>query len=219
MFILSYPTASARHTVVNASRSPRARLQWALSRGRHASSPVGASRWAPPTRTAVHRPSHLRMDVGEGDRAPDFTLQTASGESVSLSSYRGKPVLVYFYPKADTPGCTTQARDLNASLSELDAAGLTVIGVSRDPLPDLEAFRDKYNLQFPLASDGDGHVTEAYGVWKLRKMFGKEFMGIERSSFIVKDGKIVKAWRGVKSDQHLEWVKRSLKELDASAAP
>ena len=115
-------------------------------------------------------------------------------------------------------GCTTQARDLNASLSELDAAGLTVIGVSRDPLPDLEAFRDKYNLRFPLASDSGGQVTEAYGVWKLRKKFGKEFMGIERSSFIIKDGKIVKAWRDVKSDQHLDWVKRSLKELDASAA-
>jgi peroxiredoxin Q/BCP len=114
-------------------------------------------------------------------------------------------------------GCTTQACDLRDNIEALNQVQAVVIGVSRDPVADLAKFRKDHRLNFYLASDADGLVTEAYGVWKLRKMMGREFMGIERSTFIIKDGVIKKVWRGVKAAEHLDWVKRSLEELKMSA--
>jgi thioredoxin-dependent peroxiredoxin len=128
-----------------------------------------------------------------GDPAPTFTLPDQSGDQVSLDSFRGRQVLVYFYPKADTPGCTKQACALRDSLGSVGTAA--VIGISPDPPQRQAAFDTKYGLGFPLLSDVDHAVAELYGVWVKRSMYGREFMGIERSAFLVgEDGNLEEVW-------------------------
>ena len=154
------------------------------------------------------------MTAAVNEMAPDFTLPASSGEDVSLSQYRGKKhVVLYFYPKDMTPGCTTQAcdfRDRHEDFSDVDAV---ILGVSPDPLDRHEKFIDKHGLPFLLLADEDHKVAEEYGVWKLKKNFGKEYMGIERSTFIIdKEGKIVKEWRKVKVKGHVEEALEFIKE-------
>ncbi|HXW81290.1 MAG TPA: thioredoxin-dependent thiol peroxidase [Acidimicrobiales bacterium] len=132
-----------------------------------------------------------RLQVG--DAAPAFSLPDQSGNEVSLASFRGRQVLVYFYPKADTPGCTTQACALRDALGSIGTTA--VIGISPDPPKRQAAFDQKYGLGFPLLSDADHAVAEAYGVWVKRSMYGREYMGIERSAFLVgEDGKLQQVW-------------------------
>src|SRR5215212_7673184 len=121
----------------------------------------------------------------EGAAAPDFSMPASGGRTVSLEALRGRPFLLYFYPKADTPGCTKQACGLQETLPQLGRTGLTVIGVSPDPMPPIEKFAKKFGLEFPLASDADHKVAEAYGVWVEKSMYGKTYMVMERSSFLV----------------------------------
>jgi peroxiredoxin Q/BCP len=129
----------------------------------------------------------------EGAPAPAFSLQDQSGEQVALASFAGKKVLVYFYPRADTPGCTKQACGLRDVLPELD--DVVVVGISPDQPPALAKFDTKYELGFPLLSDADHAVAEAYGVWGERSMYGRKFMGIIRSAFLVgEDGSLLRAW-------------------------
>ncbi len=143
------------------------------------------------------------MSLDAGARAPDFTLPASGGRTVSSAALRGKPYVLYFYPKADTSGCTKEACAFQEALPELDKLGLTVIGVSRDPVRALDRFAEKYSLEFPLASDAEGGLTEAYGVWVEKSMYGKKYMGIERSTFLIdNDGKIAKVWPKVKVDGH-----------------
>jgi peroxiredoxin Q/BCP len=143
------------------------------------------------------------MDLEIGDIAPDFTLPDQSDNPVTLSQLRGKPVVIYFYPKADTPGCTTQAcgiRDHSADYAELDA---TVLGISPDPVKPIAKFADKYDLGFTLLSDADHSVAEAYGVWVEKSMYGKTYFGNERSTFVLgTDGKITHIFRKVKPAEH-----------------
>jgi thioredoxin-dependent peroxiredoxin len=128
-----------------------------------------------------------------GDTAPAFSLPDQSGEEVALANFRGRQVLVYFYPKADTPGCTTQACSLRDALGSIGTTA--VIGISPDPPKSQAAFDKKYGLGFPLLSDAGHAVAEAYGVWVKRSMYGREFMGIERSAFLVgEDGKLQQVW-------------------------
>ncbi|MCR2821979.1 thioredoxin-dependent thiol peroxidase [Lederbergia panacisoli] len=148
------------------------------------------------------------------DLAPDFTLPASNGEQVSLADYHGKShVVLYFYPKDMTPGCTTQAcdfRDFHKDFSDLD---VVILGVSPDPLAKHEKFIDKYNLPFLLLVDENHEVAEKYGVWKLKSMFGNEYMGIERSTFIInKEGILVKEWRKVKVQGHVEEALQFVKE-------
>ena len=132
-----------------------------------------------------------KLQVGE--RAPAFSLPDQSGQTVSLAGFRGRRVLVYFYPKADTPGCTTQACGLRDVLG--DVGGTAVVGISPDPPERQAAFDKKYTLGFPLLSDEDHSVAEAYGVWVERSMYGRKFMGIERSAFLVgPDGALEQVW-------------------------
>jgi peroxiredoxin Q/BCP len=142
-----------------------------------------------------------------GDQAPDFTLPDQHGDQVSLSSLRGKSVVLYFYPKADTPGCTTQAcgvRDHQASYSE---AGAVVLGVSPDPVKKVAKFDDKYGLGFPLLADEDHSVAESYGVWVEKSMYGRKYMGNERTTFVIgPDGVIQQVFRSVKPAEHDELV-------------
>ena len=147
------------------------------------------------------------MSIAVGDPAPAFTLPASRGRTASSAPLRGKPYVLYFYPKADTSGCTKQACAFQEALPQLGALGLDVIGVSRDPLRALDKFADKYGLDFPLASDEAGALTEAYGVWVEKSMYGKKYMGIERSTFLVgADGRVARVWPKVKVDGHAEEV-------------
>jgi thioredoxin-dependent peroxiredoxin len=152
--------------------------------------------------------------VQEGDAAPDFEMPASGGRMVSKSGYKGKPFLLYFYPKADTPGCTKEACAFQEALPQLGHIGIDVIGVSKDPMKAIEKFAEKYHLTFPLASDEGGSVCESYGVWGEKSMYGKTFMGIERASFLVdKHGKIAKIWPKVKVDGHAVEVLTAAKAL------
>ena len=142
-------------------------------------------------------------ELKPGDAAPAFTMAASGGREVSSDALGGMPYLLYFYPKADTPGCTRQACGIQEALPALGRLKLTVIGVSPDPLKLIEKFAQKFNLQFPLASDPDHAVAEAYGVWVEKSMYGKTYMGMERSSFLVgSDGRIRSIWRKVKPEAH-----------------
>jgi thioredoxin-dependent peroxiredoxin len=146
-----------------------------------------------------------------GDPAPDFTLPDADGNKVSLSSLRGQRVIIYFYPAAMTPGCTKQACDFRDSLASLSAAGLTVLGISPDGPAKLARFRDKEGLNFPLLSDADRSVLEAYGAFGEKMMYGKTTVGVIRSTFVVgPDGKIEHAYYGVKATGHVARLRKEL---------
>lgn len=152
--------------------------------------------------------------VAEGEKAPDFTLPTDGGGSVSLSALQGKPVIVYFYPKDDTSGCTKQAIGFSESKSEFDAAGATIIGISPDSAAKHDKFIAKYDLTIQLAADEEKTVAEAYGVWVEKSMYGKKYMGVERSTFLVAaDGTIAKAWRKVNVPGHVDEVLAATKAL------
>lgn len=154
------------------------------------------------------------MSVNEGDKAPDFTLPASGGRTVSLAAMKGKPFVLYFYPKANTSGCTREACDFQEALTQLGKAPLPVIGVSKDPMKSIESFAKKYGLTFPLASDEGSGVCEAYGVWVEKSMYGRKYMGIERSTFLVDgDGRIARAWRKVSVPGHAAEVIAAAKAL------
>ena len=141
--------------------------------------------------------------VEEGKPAPEFTLTSDAGQSVALSDFRGKPVVLYFYPRDDTPGCTKQACGIRDSWGEFEKRGAVVLGVSPDSETSHVRFKQKFGLPFTLLADPDHATAEAYGVWVEKSMYGKTYMGVERSTFVIDaDGKLVKAMRKVKPDTH-----------------
>lgn len=145
--------------------------------------------------------------IGAGDLAPDFTLPSDTAGDVTLSSYRGRSVVLYFYPKDLTSGCTIQACDLRDSLDRIEERDAVVLGVSPDPVEMHAKFRAKHDLNFPLLADEDHEVAEAYGVWKEKSMYGRKYMGIERSTFIIgPDGVVTHAWRAVPAKGHADLV-------------
>ena len=149
--------------------------------------------------------------VEEGKAAPDFELTSDKGEPVKLSDFRGKPVVLYFYPKDDTPGCTTQACGIRDEYGEFQKRDAVVLGVSPDTEESHVKFRDKHQLPFTLLADPEHEVAEAYGVWGERKFAGKTYMGINRSTFVIDaEGNVSKAMRGVKPDTHAEKVVAAL---------
>ena len=153
----------------------------------------------------------VTTQLGVGDAAPAFTLPDADGKPVSLSDFAGRPVVVYFYPAAMTPGCTTEACDFTASRGTFDGAGYTVIGISPDQPDKLAKFREKENLSVVLLSDADRSVMTAYGAFGEKTQYGRTVQGVIRSTFVVgADGRIEQAWRNVKATGH---VARVLKEL------
>lgn len=146
-----------------------------------------------------------------GDVAPDFALVDHRGETVRLSDFRGRKVVLYFYPKDDTPGCTREACSFRDDYQRLQEAGAVVLGVSPDPVESHVKFREKYGLPFPLLSDPDHQVAARYGVWKEKRMFGRTYWGIDRTTFVIdEEGRIVKVIRGVKPEEHPQ---RALKAL------
>jgi thioredoxin-dependent peroxiredoxin len=149
--------------------------------------------------------------VDEGRPAPDFTLNSDTGEAISLSSLKGSPVVLYFYPKDDTPGCTAQACGIRDAWSEFEAAGAVVLGVSPDGEVSHAKFKEKYELPFTLLADTDHEVADAYGVWGEKSMAGKTFMGVDRSTFVIDaDGNVAKVFRKVKPDEHADQVLEAL---------
>ncbi len=148
------------------------------------------------------------------EQAPDFTLPVTGGGEVTLSDLRGKPVVLFFYPRDDTPGCTTESIGFSANLSDFEAAGAKVFGISRDTMAKHDKFTAKHDLTVPLLSDENGEMTEAYGVWVEKNMYGKKYMGIERETYLIgADGKIAQVWRKVKVPGHVEAVLEAARAL------
>ena len=146
------------------------------------------------------------MTIGEGDKAPAITVTGSDGSTVNLGA-PGQPLVLYFYPKDDTSGCTREAQDFTALASDFKQAGVKVLGVSRDPMKSHEKFIGKYDLAVPLASDEDGRISDAFGTWVQKSMYGRKYMGMERATFLIgADGRILKAWRKVKVPGHAEDV-------------
>ncbi|NBC32213.1 MAG: thioredoxin-dependent thiol peroxidase [Alphaproteobacteria bacterium] len=147
------------------------------------------------------------MSVEVGQPAPDFTLPTAGGGQVTLSALKGRKVIVYFYPKADTSGCTKEACGFNEALPDFSGTEAEIIGISKDPVSKLDKFADKYGLKFMLASDESGETVERYGSWVEKSMYGKSYMGIDRSTFLIgEDGTVKALWRKVKVPGHVDKV-------------
>ena len=144
--------------------------------------------------------------ISEGDKASDLEVTTSDGQSISLS-HPGKPLVLYFYPKDDTSGCTREAQDFTALAGDFAKAGAMIVGVSRDPMKKHEKFIDKYGLAVPLASDEDGRISEAFGTWVEKSMYGRKYMGIERATYLIgADGNVLRAWRKVKVPGHAQEV-------------
>ena len=151
--------------------------------------------------------------VEEGENAPDFTLPADDERQVKLSDLRGKPVVLYFYPKDDTPGCTKEACDFRDSWEQITDAGAVVLGVSGDSVPSHDKFRKKYSLPFTLLSDPQHKVSEAYGAWTQKTLYGRSSLGIERSTFVIgPDGKTKAIFRKVKVDGHIDEVLKAVEE-------
>lgn len=152
--------------------------------------------------------------IEEGAKAPDFTLAADDGKKVKLKDLHGSPVVLYFYPKDDTPGCTKEACAFRDRKKELEKLGAKVLGVSADDVASHVKFRDKFELNFPLLADTDHAVAEAYGAWREKNMYGKKSMGIQRSTFLIdSEGKVCKVWKKVSVDGHDEEVLAALKAL------
>lgn len=153
------------------------------------------------------------MTLQVNDKAPDFTMSVDGGDTVSLSDYKGQSLVLYFYPKDDTSGCTKQACGFSENLKAFDTLDCGVLGVSKDSVAKHDKFKAKYGLNFPLASDEDGDVCERYGVWKEKSMYGKKYMGIERTTFLIDGNGIIRhIWHKVKVADHIDDVLQVLKE-------
>jgi peroxiredoxin Q/BCP len=149
-----------------------------------------------------------------GDKAPDFDLPTESGDNVKLSRLKGKPVVLYFYPKDDTSGCTLEAKEFTRLAKDFRKAGVEVIGVSPDSVESHQKFHKKYDLAVRLAADADKEVANAYGVWAEKSMYGRKYMGVERSTFLIDNqGRIARSWRKVKVPGHAEEVLAAARAL------
>ncbi|MDB5484035.1 MAG: thiol peroxidase, Bcp-type [Caulobacteraceae bacterium] len=156
----------------------------------------------------------MAVELKAGDPAPNFDLPTDGGGRAALAGLKGKKVVLYFYPKDDTSGCTSEAKGFAEAADAFANAGATVIGVSKDPLLSHEKFKAKYDLNFPLAADVDGAAVEAFGVWVEKSMYGRKYMGIDRSTFLIDpQGKIARVWRKVKVPGHVAEVLATVKAL------
>jgi peroxiredoxin Q/BCP len=157
--------------------------------------------------------------IDVGDKAPDVTLQMGDGSNAPLAGMLGRPLVVYFYPKDDTSGCTREAQDFTALADAFAAAGAGILGISKDSPKAHAKFTDKYELKVPLATDADGSVCEAFGTWIEKSMYGRKYMGIDRATFLLDaEGKVVRVWRKVKVPGHAEEVLAATVALGAAKA-
>jgi peroxiredoxin Q/BCP len=151
--------------------------------------------------------------VNEGDKAPAISAAASDGSSVDLGA-PGQPLVLYFYPKDDTSGCTREAQDFTALAGDYAKAGVKVVGISRDPMKAHEKFIGKYALAVPLISDEDGRISDAFGTWVEKSMYGRKYLGMERATYLIgADGRVLKAWRKVKVPNHAQQVLKAAREL------
>ena len=151
--------------------------------------------------------------IGQNDQAPEISVAASDGSTIDLAA-PGQPLVLYFYPKDDTSGCTREAQDFTALADDFRAAGVRVVGVSRDPMKSHDKFIGKYTLAVPLASDEDGRISEAFGTWVEKSMYGRKYMGMERTTFLIAgDGRIVREWRKVKVNGHAAEVLAAARQL------
>jgi len=151
--------------------------------------------------------------INEGDKAPALKVTSSDGSTVDLSS-PGQPLILYFYPKDDTSGCTLEAQNFTQLAAEFKSAGVKVVGVSRDPMKKHEKFIAKYDLAVPLASDEDGKISDAFGTWVEKSMYGRKYMGMERATYLIgSDGNVVRAWRKVKVPGHAQEVLKAAAQV------
>jgi thioredoxin-dependent peroxiredoxin len=156
----------------------------------------------------------MTVNLAAGTKAPDFRLTRDGGGTVSLADFKGKTLVLYFYPKADTPGCTIEAKDFSRLHPAFAKAGIAVVGVSADPVKKQDAFKTKHQLTTPLASDETHEMLEAYGVWAEKSMYGKKYMGINRTTVLIGgDGRVVRIWPKVKIEGHADEVLAAAKAL------
>jgi peroxiredoxin Q/BCP len=156
--------------------------------------------------------------IGEGDKVPALVAQLSDGTTVNLGA-PGYQLVLYFYPKDDTSGCTKEAQDFTELAADFARAGVKVVGLSRDPMKKHDKFIAKYNLKVPLVSDEDGAISDAFGTWVEKSMYGRKYMGMERATYLIgKDGQVVKAWRKVKVPGHAAEVLKAAKALSSGAA-
>jgi len=161
----------------------------------------------------------IMADLKVGAKAPVFKLPGDGNTTISLTDYKGRKIVVYFYPKDDTSGCTKEACDFNNNLKKLEKLETAVIGISKDSVKKHDKFKEKYGLTFPLASDEDGAVCEKYGVWVEKSMYGRKYMGIERATFLIdEEGKIEQIWRKVSVTGHVDDIMKAIKESNKKAA-
>ena len=154
------------------------------------------------------------MGVEAGKKAPDFTAMSDGGKKLKLSDFKGKPVVLYFYPKDDTSGCTAEACGFRDQLPDFSKVKAQIIGVSKDSVERHDKFKKKYSLNFPLVSDEDGKICEKYGTWVEKSLYGRKYMGIERATFLIdKEGTIAKVWHKVKVAGHIDEVAEALEAL------
>ena len=154
--------------------------------------------------------------IGEGEKAPAISATASDGSNVNLAA-PGQPLVLYFYPKDDTSGCTREAQDFTALAPDFANAGVKVIGVSRDPMKSHEKFIGKYDLAVPLISDEDGRISDAFGTWVEKSMYGRKYMGMERATYLIgADGRVLKAWRKVKVPNHAAEVLKAARETAAA---
>jgi peroxiredoxin Q/BCP len=161
----------------------------------------------------------MAKDLKIGDKAPDFTLPTDGKGEITLSDFKGQKVVLYFYPKDDTPGCTKESCAFNENLIALNKLNAQVIGLSKCSVKKHDKFKAKYDLKFPLASDEEGNVCETYGTWVEKSMYGRKYMGIDRSTFLIdENGKIEQIWRKVKVNGHVDEVVETIQSSQSKAA-
>jgi peroxiredoxin Q/BCP len=154
--------------------------------------------------------------IAEGDKAPNLDIKTSDGQTINLSK-PGKPLVLYFYPKDDTSGCTREAQDFTTLAADFEKAGIAIVGVSRDPMKKHEKFIAKYDLAIPLASDEDGAISDAFGTWVEKSMYGRKYMGMERSTFLIgPGGRVLREWRKVKVPGHAEEVLEAARKQAAA---
>ncbi len=166
------------------------------------------------TEAATGAATEAAIKAAAGQQAPDFRLQAADGQEYSLKDYAGQLVVLYFYPKDSTPGCTQEACDFRDYNGRIEAEGAVILGISPDSLKSHGKFADKHSLPFPLLSDPEHEVCERYGVWQLKKMAGREYMGVVRSTFLIDgEGRIAREWRKVKVNGHVDEVLQAIQEL------
>jgi peroxiredoxin Q/BCP len=158
----------------------------------------------------------MQKELAVGNKAPNFTLPRDGGDTLSLKDFKGQNIVLYFYPKDDTPGCTAESCDFRDNFKQFQKLNAQIIGISKDSIARHEKFIAKYDLPFPLVSDEEGDVCEAYGTWVEKSMYGRKYMGIDRSTFLIDgNGKIAAIWRKVKVKDHVKEVEKAIKALEA----